>query len=391
MYRLLFVVLLSILPTRGLSHGLTERKVAEGLSVMSNLSSSFSSRSPIEQNQLWVVPGFFMGGEALPQQRGFNVSEARVAAQYREGSITIYGKAGYHGHDDAIEWEEAKLGYLVSSSTRVEAGKMKGRFSFANQRHGSDTPFLSYPLSYDIIWGRHYVDDGIRLILDTATLDCGLEGWTGNRFPSQLGDDGKGAYDIYCRKSIFTEQWNLTVGTYYYNGSASRRVDERYTTGHNHGVDAAVIPYYYFSGKTEISGVLAETDFTLGSLKFELQGELMNSESQGDIRDTTRISSIQTRYQGLSGTASAAYHSHRLSFRYDHLRFKNKLEGAAATDLAELAGLIANQDPIAVSFGYQWQANSDLLLKIEWLKSKYISDQHETILAGFSWFHTTSR
>ena len=233
-------------------------------------------------------------------------------------------------------------------------------FSPQNTAYRSSTVFVSPSLVYDVIWGRHYTDEGLRLVFEGESLHCGFEGWSGNRFPSHLGDDGKGAYDTYCRYQHEGSGWNFLMGGYYYNGSSGQREDERYSSEHSHGVDTETVPSYYFIGKTEVMGALLRGAVSFESFSLGMEAELISSTSDGDLRDTTRISPIVAKYQGLTGTLYAQVSSHTLSLRYDHLRYKNELEGAAASDLAELTGLVGIEDPIAISLAYANQFDENL-------------------------------
>ena len=113
----------------GYGHGATKDLIPqEGLTINSSVAVEFSNNSTVAENEIWIVPGFLMGGEALPRMRGLHLSSASISSSFRKGQLFAKGDATFHGHHSGIELESASVGYLLSEESFFEAGRLNGAF-----------------------------------------------------------------------------------------------------------------------------------------------------------------------------------------------------------------------------------------------------------------------
>ena len=57
--------------TQALAHINTHAEVEDSIQVRGSM--TFRTDSIVEQNEAWILPGFLMGGHALPSQDGFEL------------------------------------------------------------------------------------------------------------------------------------------------------------------------------------------------------------------------------------------------------------------------------------------------------------------------------
>ncbi len=359
-----------------------------GWTGQGTLAASYRSLSKVKSSERWIIPGHLMGGEALPMPRGFHLDEVMLSASYGQDSTYAYLKLGQHVGADGLEVEHALVGQRLGTNEVLEIGKMSSAMTPYHTPHPSQTPFADPLLVYDALWGRQYNDVGMRVrsLLWNSTLEAGLELWQGDAFPAERKDSAKGAFDAYLLHRMRMESLSWRLGVFHYQGEANTRKDDRYSSEHSHGLDTTTIPVYWFSGRTKVQGFHAALEYG-ANVKWGGEGEIHISESEGDLRDATRLAPIETRYLGYWWSVFVTYSSHLAAVRCERLQFENNLSGSAATVLATQANLVADTDPYRISVAYNWQWTPSLKLRAEWVRDFTSVNEKDMGIAGIVWFH----
>lgn len=363
----------------------------DGWSAQTTVAGSYRTLARVKSSERWIIPGFLMGGEALPMPRGFHLDEAMLSGSVGQNSSYAYIKIGQHAGADGLELEHAFVGQRFGDASVLEFGRMSSVMTPYNSPHSSQTPFSDSPLVYDAFWGRQYNDMGLRArtSLQDLGLETGLEIWQGDSFPAERKDAAKGAFDVYLRHSMRTAALGWSFGLFHYQGEADRRKDERYSAEHNHGLDTSTIPVYWFSGRTQVQGLHARLEFG-EQMIFGAEGELQFSRNEGELRDATRLSPLESQARGQWASAYFKTDTQLAAIRYERLLFENELSGAAATALATAANLISDKDPYRISAAYNWQWNSELKLRGEWLRDFTSGRKKDMGVVGFVWSYRIS-
>jgi hypothetical protein len=296
--RTLFLITLLADGSQAFGHESTETPVqpSEGLKISGAVATHWRSEAIVPANRRWIVPGFFMGGEAFPRPNGFHLDEASLSASFRHESSFVAAKIGQHGEEDA-KFEHVWIGHFLSDGLLLEAGKMTSLMTSQHAQHSSQARFADNPLMDDVFWGRHYADTGARLrsFWPNIGLELGLEIWQGERFPSDRDEKNQESGTAYIRWQLDSDAWMQRVGLFYFDGQAARRKDDRYEAGHSHGVDLTTIPAFYFKGDVEIFGGEATSSLVLGpESSIGVEAGWQAFRSRGELADLTRTAPIET-------------------------------------------------------------------------------------------------
>lgn len=194
----------------------------------------------------YELPGFFLGGEAGLADEGFSIghTELLLSANVDHlfyGQLAI-GLAEHDGHTD-VHVEEAYINTLsLNYGLALRAGRFYSAVGYLNQQHEHAWDFGDAPLVYRGIWGRQYVDDGLRLSWVAPTeqlIELGGELLAGSNFPAgdeqsdnQSDNDNIGAYVLFATvgNDIGTSHsWQAGVSYYYTDAH------DRSSNAHSHG------------------------------------------------------------------------------------------------------------------------------------------------------------
>jgi hypothetical protein len=363
----------------------------DGWSAQTTLAGSYRTLAKVRSSERWIIPGLLMGGEALPMPRGFNLDEAMLSASVGHDASYAFIKISQHASEGGLELEHGFVGQRLGDASVLEFGRMSSVMTPYNSPHSSQTPFSDSLLLYDAFWGRQYNDTGLRAraYLKDLGLEGGVEVWQGDSFPAERKDAAKAAFDVYLRHSLRMDSLGWSFGLFHYQGEADTRKDERYSAEHNHGLDISTIPVYWFSGRTQVQGLHAALEWG-ERMRFGAEGEFQFSRSEGDLRDATRLSPLESQARGHWATVYFKTEMQLAAIRYERLRFENELSGAAATALATAANLIGEKDPYRISAAYNWQWNPELKLRGEWLRDFTSGRKKDMGVVGFVWSYRIS-
>ncbi len=361
--------------------------VGEGFEIKGTVATSYRSMPKVEDGQRWIIPGFLMGGEALPMPKGFSLDEVMLSGSFGEDESYALVSVGQHAGSLGAEIEHAYVGRHLGEYAVLEIGRMSGVFTPYNSVHPSRTRYSDTLLLYDALWGRQYNDNGLRLRTNFPNigLEAGIEAWQGKSFPSKRTDKNDGAYNVFLRYALSWDTMQLRLGTFYYRGHSDQRRDDRYNSEHSHGVVTTTVPVYSFDGKTENYGVNGQFELTAWGSAFGTEGELQFSTSTGNLRDISRISPIKINDKIFWFDLYHQRSNHVTSICYERLKFKNDLQGAAAGILSEQAQLAGEKDPfrLTVAHNYLWDKNTKV--RWEWIRDFSTTKQKDSGLLGVVW------
>jgi hypothetical protein len=364
-----------------------------GTHVEAALSTTWREEGYTLSAGLWQLPGVLMGGEAYPLEQGISLDEARITVSHRSAS-GAHGLLQVSSHDNGLEAElhHAYAGFDFSQAS-LQAGRMASLFSPANGEHSSERLFSETALALDAFFGRQLNDEGARVLFSYAGVELGLETWRGAAFPASSGEDG-GINDIFVHYRGQWQAFNWHSGIWGLRAKALNRSDTRYnSSAHSHGNSSNVsAPQVWFDGQTDAAGAFVRTSWAFdhhNSVQFEAQW--MQVKPDGTLRDATRITRMEGDYNGGWVQASLRFGSnaergHEFGVRWEQLVLDNTFSGAAAHDLAQLAGLYnPDHDPTRSTLLYRWQANQNLALRAEWVLDDSVEQSTKRLALGVVW------
>lgn len=369
--------------------------IMPGTDVDIALSATWRNQGTVPANTLWQIPGIMTGGHALPLEKGLSLDEASLAVTHRRPD-GIYGllKAESHGHDAGFNLEHAYVGYQHQDSMRwlqIEAGRMSAAFSPANLEHACTRLFSESPLMLDAFLGRHFTDEGVRLVSHLPLqILIGAETWKGNAYPAT---SGQGSSDIFAKWQFATDNLQLEAGGFGMKSEAVNRIDERYAAGHSHGGTSLVGPDVNFTGETTLYGLNGQLSWSFATeSRLVIKGEWIQQKPEGSIQNST-----VTRQTGFSATQSGGYaqlelrrHRHTIGIRQEALSVDNLLNGSGASILAQTASYLVsnNTQPQRLSLAYSYAFKPGIRLRLEWVQDESSSNSQNRVGVGVIWRET---
>jgi len=162
------------------------------IGVVLNGTASTMKRDPAT----YRIPGFSLGSEAKPVDRGFALGESEINMsanidQALYGNLTVS-----YARDNTFSVEEA----FIQSTTlpggfTLRGGRFKSGIGTLNEQHAHTWDFADAPLPYLAMLGGQYGDDGaqVRWLAPTRMfVELGAEGFRGDAYPAN-GSAHKGA------------------------------------------------------------------------------------------------------------------------------------------------------------------------------------------------------
>lgn len=391
--RLPFLILLA-LPACVFAHSADDN--GNGTQVDVALSASWRSDSAVPANTLWQIPGVLTGGHALPVDKGLSLDEASLTLSHQRPD-GIYGllKAETHGSEDSLSLEHAYLGFQprdgVATWLRLEAGRMNGEFSPANREHASTRLFSETPLVMDAFLGRHFVDDGLRLVARLpGQLSLGVESWRGRAFPAT---SGQGSTDVFARWHFATESWQLEAGAFGMKSEAEKRIDERYSAGHSHGGTTLTGPDVNFIGETLLYGVSGRLTWWMADeARLSLQGEWLQQEPDGTVQNSsvTRQAFFTATQTGGYLQLEGRWKQHELGLRHESVVVDNQLTGSGAAVLAQDIPHLVNNgfNPERLTLAYAYAFRPGVKARLEWVRDESSATSQDRVAVGLVWRET---
>lgn len=344
--------------------------VTTGLSVA--LSYSYRNKNYNDNDSEWQVPGTLMGGEALPVEEDAALDDATADYQYAfspNAGFQITAEA--HGGHGETEFKFAHYWYLQQwhiddATVRLEAGQMAAAFSPQANWHASLDEYSEASLTSDILWGRSFVDRGIRSTYTRGNWLAGAEIWQGR---SWLADNGK-AGDVFLRYGDKLGDLSYTVGSWLFAAEADQRRDIRYFGGHSHGNVVVTSNDASFTGDVAAYGLdtVAELPLkTAGTVR--LSASVTQLEQDGEVIESQRSAALESDYLAWIVGVNWRFQQHELAARHEVLNLDNTLTGPAAVLVGRNTSLDnpSGQDPERSTVSYRFHYNEHLTLRIEWV------------------------
>ncbi|OZG72438.1 hypothetical protein BTA51_15020 [Hahella sp. CCB-MM4] len=369
----------------GLDSVLSQTRISAGLST------SYRSDT-VAENSVWQIPGVLMGGDAHAPEKDFTLDDASLMLDWKDPDGVFAGlEFSKHGDHD-LELEEAYAGmdFEVTDhlSMEITAGSMKGAFSPENGTHAYQRPFSDNNLLFDAFYGGHYVDEGARLAMSSGNLTLGTELWRGDQFPATSGTGGE-AQDIYLYwlGQSDTIWWRL--GGWIFHSRAENRKDDRLSDDHQHGTttDTSVAAGIEFDGSQNAAGIHVTLGWILqDDWQLRLSGEVHQVKVDGNLTDSTRLATLEGRYNGYWIQPELEFQQHQIALRYATLNLDNHLIGAAGKSLANDAGLTdMGQNPEWLGLSYRYRLHENLALRLEWIENMTQESDKNYGAVGVTW------
>ncbi|TCJ15502.1 TonB-dependent receptor [Parasulfuritortus cantonensis] len=147
--------------------------------------------------------GFLQDADIEPAERGFSLGESELIMS---ADIDPYfrGLANFVVGDGEVDVEEAWFQTLgLGHGLTLKGGRFISGIGYQNEQHPHAWDFADNNLMYQVLFGEHYVQDGLQLkwLAPTDTfLELGMEAGRGASFPGS-GDggdrNGAGAWALY--------------------------------------------------------------------------------------------------------------------------------------------------------------------------------------------------
>ncbi len=238
---------------------------------------------------IYRVPGFALGDEAKPLERGLALGESEVTFsasvdQALYGALTLA-----YSRENTVAVEEA---FLQSTALpwgfTLKGGRFKSGIGYLNEQHAHTWDFADAPLPYLLMLNGAYADDGAQLRWLAPTrmfVELGAEGFRGAAHPAGgAAAKGMGANSVFAHvgddigKGGEWGAWRLGVSELW------TRTEERKTNSDNDT----------FAGRDRLTVVDATykwaPDGNFAERHLKLQGEYFHQQETGrfnELRDET--------------------------------------------------------------------------------------------------------
>jgi len=160
---------------------------------------SSQSRDPDD----YAIPGFALGEEAGPGDRGLSLSESEISLSANVDGLFYGSMTAALAPEGGAEVEEAYFQTLaLPEGFSVKAGRFFSGIGYLNEQHAHAWDFVDAPLAYRGLLGNQYGDDGVQLAWLAPTdlyVSLGTELFRGNSFPAggNSGNDA-GAWSAFA-------------------------------------------------------------------------------------------------------------------------------------------------------------------------------------------------
>ena len=206
--------------------------------------------------ETYHLPGFQLGPESGPGERGFAFHEAELQISSNVDDM-FYGNAvislGNDAGETATEIEEAWIQTLdLPDGLVVKAGKLFSRAGYLNERHTHSWDFADAPLVTRAFFGGNLADSGVQLRWVAPTdlyLELGGEWFAGDSWPAAgAGYRGRGLHTLYAKLGgdyDDSNSWQLGVSQV-----VAQAVDRS-----DAPTDPSMPPPLAFTGDSDVTGV----------------------------------------------------------------------------------------------------------------------------------------
>ena len=370
---------LTLIATHSVAHEEHSNLPQTSLDMMA--ASTYRFDRAVDIGDPWMIPGAQLGGEAVPADKGFSLDDLQLLGHYNVDdtySFSVKLSAHSHSDDHSIDVENAWLTWNAEkflARSIVEIGRLSTDVTQTATYHSAMSPFSEAPLLSDVFFGRHFNDMGVKFKSTQGLFSLGLEAWSGDAWPAASNE---GAGSAYIKMHPTWGNGALNVSAWLMHSQALNRTDDRYGTDHSHGGVTVVSPAasIYFNGDTNMAGLLFSAHQDLGRLRFRLEGEWIQSTSDGDLSDDgNQQSAFESTYDGMRGLFGVSYKNNQFAVQYEELVLENIFLDSVNIVFLEATGLQSEDfNPSKLMLSWQWQFHPDVSFRAEWIDDQSSSE-----------------
>ncbi len=296
----------------------------------------------------YELPGFGLGGEAGLDDKGFSLNHSELTIQIDAEHLTAKVTTVIAEQDGDIEAELEEM-YLetvgLGNGISIRAGRFFSGVGYLNQQHAHAWDFTDAPLVYRGMWGKQYIDDGIRFNWVAPTdmfVELGVDLLNGSKYPAGSetwdGIDSRVVYANFGDDIGTDHSWQAGISRY------SANVEARRSGGHSHG-GAAATETPSFTGDSDVWGLNLVYKWAPNgnyrNTNFKLQSELFVRDEDGNVDMEGSNPFETTTYKGKQkGMYVQGIYQFkpqwRAGMRYDYLKSSNKGSDAGVMEEAAL-------------------------------------------------------
>ncbi len=151
----------------------------------------------------YAIPGFALGEETGPGERGFSLGESEVTISANVDDKFYGSLTAALAPDGGVDVEEAYFQTTaLPQGFTLKAGRFFSGIGYLNDQHAHVWDFVDAPLAYRAMLGNQYGDDGVQLRWLAPTdlfLEFGTEWLRGDAFPAGgAADNGRGTATAFA-------------------------------------------------------------------------------------------------------------------------------------------------------------------------------------------------
>ncbi|MBI5039754.1 MAG: carbohydrate porin [Gammaproteobacteria bacterium] len=150
----------------------------------------------------YAIPGFALGGETGPGERGFSLGESELVISANVDDKFYGNLTAALAPEGGVDVEEAYIQTTaLPQGFTLKFGRLFSGIGYLNEQHAHIWDFVDTPLAYRALLGNQYGDDGVQLRWLAPTdlfVEFGAEWMRGDAFPAGgAADDGRGTTNAF--------------------------------------------------------------------------------------------------------------------------------------------------------------------------------------------------
>jgi hypothetical protein len=315
-----------------------------------------------EDPAAYHLPGFQLGPESGPGERGFAFHEAELMMTSNVDDMfraTLIASFGQDAGETATEIEEAWIETTsLPDGLVVKAGRFFSRVGYLNERHPHGWDFADAPLVNRAFFGANLSDSGVQLRWIAPTelfLELGGEWFAGNAWPAAgASDQGRGMYTLFAKLGGDLDDSNSwQVGISRIAAQAVDRTDEP--------LDPTAPPPLAFTGDSTVTGIdfiwKWAPDGNYKDRNLTLTAELMQRDEEGALATDFGGGPETGAYTGTQRGwyAQGAWQfmpQWRVGLRLDRLTSDNTVTGLSQPTVLDSGGHSPQRTSVMVDYSH---------------------------------------
>lgn len=353
---------------------------------------ALQNKGVVEQDQAWLIPGVMQGGEAVPSASGAAINDLQLFGRLNlQDDYYLASKVGFHQHqgDGELALENYWLGkYFIFDNNiiKIDVGKMATDTTPTANHHASQDLFGTKPLLADVFFGGHHKDTGVKANWYWQQFEVGFEVFNGDNWPSSSTESRAGGF---ARFHGFIGGIKTDVATWYTNGDAKNRTDNRYNSGHSHSLNIVTTPTTSFTGQVEMLGsYLTLSQQVTPNILWQAQWEWIQSKHKGEITDNSQTGRLAQTLDGYRLMLGLEVKTHKLYLQHELLAVNNRFTNTTVTFLEQQGLYNDNFEPTRLMVGYHWQWRPNFTFRLESVREQTLLEQTQQYWTiGLIWHH----